>query len=81
MRGREGVGTIAAVSGHPGSGLWEIRFRDGRTALVESGFGMRQLARAAEDLGRRGIAGMRIRYRTDRLGVLEAFSPEGEREG
>jgi hypothetical protein len=76
------VGRIVGIDGHPMSGLWQIRFDTGDMALIESGHGMRQLARAFNiNEGRDGIAafyGRMIRYTKDSFGVLEGFDKVDE---
>jgi len=71
------TGTISGVSGPWTSGLRTLHFRDGKTVLVESGFGMRQLHDVARTMGRDSIIGMRIRYCLDDmgLGIMAAFRP------
>lgn len=63
------TGTIVAVSGPLMSGMRTLHFRDGSSAHIEAGFGMRQLYGAARAMGLNSIIGMRIRYRLDDMGL------------
>jgi hypothetical protein len=80
------LGTISTLSGHPMSGLWTLHFADGRSVLIESGHGVRQLAHAfgaregTGDLLEK-IAGQEVVYSTDDLGLLAAFTPAAEWAG
>ena len=73
-------GTIDHIEGHPMSGLWLLVFTDGRSAHIESGYGVRQLAACFDahegsgDLMEK-IKGQEIAYTTDEFGVMEAFTP------
>lgn len=76
---------IAGLSGNPMSGLWTLHFESGRSILISSGFGVRQLAAcfgATEGTGDllEKIAGQDIVYSTDDLLELEleAFTPTEE---
>lgn len=69
-------GTITSITGHPMSGLWTLHFSNGKTAHVESGFGIRQLVACFGSFA--SIKGKRITYSVDDLGVLEGFSPVEE---
>jgi len=80
------TGTIAAIAGHPLSGLWLLAFEDGRICYVESGTGVRALARcfgATEGTGdlQEKICGQRIVYSVDEFGVLMGFTPVDEWAG
>ena len=77
---------IAGISGHPMSGLWNLVFMDGNTVHIESGYGVRNLARcfgASEGKGdlQDKIRGQDVYYSADAFGVLEAFTPANEWEG
>ena len=78
-------GIIKGLTGHPMSGLWQLRFEDGHVAHIESGFGVRQLAScfgATEGTGDllEKIVGQEIVYSVDEFGVLEGFAPIEEWE-
>jgi len=80
------VGTIATIAGLPLSGLWLLCFEDGRMCYVESGIGVRALARcfgATEGSGdlQDKVCGQRIVYSVDAFGVLMGFTPVDEWEG
>jgi hypothetical protein len=72
-------GVIKDVTGTPGSGLANLNFTDGCSVLIESGFGLRQLAacfgaeQGAGDLNRK-IRGQKIVYTLDDFGILAGFS-------
>lgn len=77
---------IHNLSGHPMSGLWELRFESGVAALVSSGHGVRQLARcygAVEGSGDllEKIVGQEIYFSVDGFGVLEWFQPAAHWSG
>ena len=79
-------GTIAAISGHPMSGLWNIHFEDGNSCHIESGYGVRQLAAcfgAREGTGdlQDKIEGQDIIYSVDCMNILCGFTPTSEWEG
>ena len=76
-------GIIAGISGHPMSGLWNLHFEDGKTILIESGYGVRNLAScfgATEGTGdlQKKIKGQTIFYTADAFNVLCGFTPEKE---
>ncbi|HYT17772.1 MAG TPA: hypothetical protein VEO18_05935 [Thermoplasmata archaeon] len=66
------IGTIKGFNATLGSGIAVVHFDDGSTALIESGFGMRQIVAAFGSL--RAAVGQRIEYETD-FGLMSAFSP------
>lgn len=77
---------IAGISGHPMSGLWTLTFESGAVAHIESGYGVRQLARcfgAREGSGdlQEKIVGQDIYYSCDWLGVFSGFTPAAEWAG
>ena len=77
---------IAGIAGHPMSGLWNLVFMDGNTVHIESGYGVRNLARcfgASEGKGdlQDKIRNQDVYYSVDALGVLEWFLPADEWEG
>ena len=79
-------GTIAAISGHPMSGLWNLHFEDGTSVHIESGHGVRQLAAcygAHEGTGdlQDSIEGQDIIYSVDCFNILCGFTPTHEWEG
>ena len=79
-------GTIAAISGHPMSGLWQLHFEDGFSCHIESGYGMRNLARcfgATEGTGdiQEKIEGQEVIYSIDDLGILIGFTPLEDWDG
>lgn len=76
-------GIIKSISGTPGSGLAELNFTDGCSVMIESGFGLRQLAACFGASEGRGdliqkIRGERIVYTLDDFGILAGFSPYSE---
>jgi len=76
-------GTIAGISGHPMSGLWNLHFEDGSFVFIESGFGVRQLSNcfgAREGSGDllSKIKGKTIYYSKDAFNVFGGFTPEEE---
>jgi len=78
--------TIAGISGHPMSGLWQLIFTDGYTCFIESGYGVRNLAAcfgATEGTGdlQEKIEGQEIVFSVDGLNVLEGFTPADDWEG
>ena len=79
-------GTIAAISGHPMSGLWSLHFEDGTSCHIESGFGVRQLAACFDAHEGSGdlqdkIEGQDIIYSVDAFNMLCGFTPAHEWEG
>lgn len=79
-------GIIAGISGHPMSGLWTLMFMDGKQVHIESGHGVRNLARCFGATQGKGdlqdkIRNQDIYYSVDAFGVLEAFTPADEWEG
>jgi hypothetical protein len=56
-----------------GSGLWHVYFDDGTFCHIESGGGVRTLARCYGSL--KNARGKDIRYRTDGLNVMTYFQP------
>lgn len=78
--------TIAGISGHPMSGLWELIFTDGYSCFIGSGYGVRSLAAcfgATEGTGdlQEKIEGQEIVFSVDGLNVLEGFTPADDWEG
>lgn len=79
-------GTIAAISGHPLSGLWNLHFEDGSSCHIESGYGVRQLAacygcREGIDNLQDHIEGQDIIYTVDCFNILCGFTPTTEWDG
>jgi hypothetical protein len=56
-----------------GSGLAEIEFMDGSIALIESGFGLRQIAGCFGSLS--NAIGKKILFKINEWGVMAGFSP------
>jgi hypothetical protein len=78
--------TIAGISGHPMSGLWQLIFTDGYSCHIESGYGVRNLAAcfgATEGTGdlQEKIEGQEIVFSVDFMDVLCGFTPADEWEG
>ena len=79
------IGTIAGISGHPMSGLWQLQFEDGEMVHIESGYGVRLLANVFDAREGSGdlldkIIGQKIVYSLDFMGVMEDFTPIDEWE-
>ena len=80
------VGTIDTLGGHPMSGLWHLTFLDAPPVMIQSGMGVRALARAFDAHEGSGdifekIRGQRIVYSVDEFGVMAGFTPEVEWTG
>ena len=76
---------IKGISGHPMSGLWTLEFESGRVGHIESGHGVRTLARvfgATEGAGDLldCISGQEIVYAED-YGVISSFVPYDDYSG
>jgi hypothetical protein len=75
--------TIAGLSGHPMSGLWELVFTDGYSCFIESGYGVRNLAvcfgasEGAGDLLEK-IQGQEIVFSVDGLNLMCGFTPSDD---
>lgn len=79
-------GTISDLTGNPMSGIWMLHFEDGSSIPIESGSGVRALARAfgaregSGDLMDK-IVGQTIDYVYDDMGLCMAgFNPVEEGE-
>jgi hypothetical protein len=66
------IGKITGFSGGM-SGIARVVFEDGSTALVESGFGLRQFVEAFGSL--QAAIGQEIEYDVDDLGIMMRFGP------
>jgi len=64
-------GIISKVESDVGSGIATLHFQDGSSVLVESGFGLRQLADAFE--GEESVVGKPIVYERDEYGIMTTF--------
>lgn len=67
------IGRITGFGGSLGSGIAFVLFDDGCVALVESSYGLRQIAHAFGSL--EGAVGKTIEYEVDALGLMESFAP------
>lgn len=76
-------GIIAGISGDASSELWTLQFKDGSSARIRSGSGVRTLARVygategTSDLIEK-VKGKEIFYSVDEMGVMEGFTPVEE---
>lgn len=76
-------GTLSGISGGALSKLWTLHFKDGSSAQIGSGHGVRTLAKvygATEGAGDliEKIKGKEIFYSVNEIGVMEGFSPVEE---
>jgi hypothetical protein len=77
------LGTMKNITGQRGSGIANLNFTDGSSVMIESGFGVRQLAACygadmfEGDLIDK-IRGQQIVYTVDDFGILAGFSPYSE---
>ena len=72
------IARMESLSGDTGSGLWTLHFQGGASVYIESGYGVRALARAFGATGadlHEKIRGQVIQYSEDNLGVMEGFTP------
>ena len=79
-------GILLGIEGHPLAGIKHLVFSDGKRIAIESGYGVRNLARyfgASEGKGdlQNKIRNQDIYYSVDALGVLEWFLPAAEWKG
>jgi hypothetical protein len=73
-------GKIKGIGGVKGSGLATLEFEDGSSVMIDSGFGIRQLANCYEAHESKGdlldkIRGQELIYTVDDFGILAGFSP------
>lgn len=67
------IGRIKGIGGSMSSGLWQVYFEDGASCHIESGYGVRAIARCYGNL--HDVRGKLIRYCTDCFNVMTRFEP------